>query len=125
MDKELVKFIEWLPKHSNEFNGLSIEDTVDKINKLSTSEEGKELIKELTQKYKKSEMFKHGGMIEYLSFLKSGGKCSKKKITKHQNSSTMPEAPVLPDVEIEDEELDLSDNMPIDDTKYQLPIFLR
>lgn len=86
-DKELMDFVKWLPNNSELFKNLSIEETIAQINNLSSSEEGKEALKQLTNIFKNKEMklFKDGGKINYLLCLKKGGKgpdCGCNKVTK-------------------------------------------
>lgn len=75
-DKELMDFVKWLPDNSELFKNLNTEETIAKINNLSSSEEGKEILKQLTNIFKNKEMklFKDGGKINYLLCLKKGGK---------------------------------------------------
>lgn len=73
MDKELINFVEWLPENSGLFEGMTIEETVSKINELSTSDEGKQTLEQLTKQYKGMGLFKKGGKLNYLLCLKKGG----------------------------------------------------
>lgn len=87
MNEELMDFVKWLPEHVELFKGLTTEETVSKINNLSTSEEGKETLKQLTKQYKNTEMgiFKEGGKLHQLLCFKTGGKgpdCGCNKIKK-------------------------------------------
>lgn len=85
MDKELIQFVEWLPNNSEEFSGLTIEESITKINEMITSDEGKQTLEQLTNQYKGKEMglFKKGGKLDYLLCLKKGGSvncgCNKKQ----------------------------------------------
>lgn len=89
MDKELINFVEWLPENSDLFEGMTIEETVSKINELSTSDEGKQTLEQLTKWYKGMELFKKGGKLHQLLCFKSGGKAPgcgcNKKIEKGKN----------------------------------------
>lgn len=73
MDKELINFVEWLPENSGLFEGMTIEETVSKINELSTSDEGKQTLEQLTKQYKGMGLFKKGGKLNYLLCLQKGG----------------------------------------------------
>lgn len=88
MDKELINFVAWLPENSDLFEGMTIEETVSKINELSTSDEGKQTLEQLTKRYKGMELFKKGGKLHQLLCFKSGGKAPgcgcNKKIEKNQ-----------------------------------------
>ena len=95
MNEELMNFVNWLPEHVELFKGLTTEETVSKINKLSASEEGKETLEQLTKQYKNTEMgiFKEGGKLQQLLCFKTGGKgpdCGCNKVTKHQQTSKLP-----------------------------------
>ena len=88
-NKELIYFVEWLPENSGLFEGMTIEETVSKINELSTSDEGKQTLEQLTKRYKGMELFKKGGKLHQLLCFKSGGKAPgcgcNKKIEKGKN----------------------------------------
>lgn len=80
---DLMDFVEWLPNNVESFSDLSIEEVISKINEMSTSDEGKQILKQLTKQYKGMELFKKGGKLDYLLCLKKGGKvqdcgCGKK-----------------------------------------------
>lgn len=95
MSEELMDFVKWLPEHVELFKGLTTEETVSKINNLSTSEEGKETLEQLTKQYRNTEMgiFKEGGKLHQLLCFKTGGKgmdCGRNKVTKHQETSVLP-----------------------------------
>ena len=84
-EQELMNFVEWLPENVDLFKGLSVEETVSKINDLSTSDDGKQILEQLTKQYKGMELFKKGGKLHQLLCFKSGGKgpdcgCNKKVI---------------------------------------------
>ena len=90
-----MDFVKWLPEHVELFKGLTTEETVSKINNLSTSEEGKETLEQLTKQYRNTEMgiFKEGGKLHQLLCFKTGGKgmdCGRNKVTKHQKTSILP-----------------------------------
>ena len=91
---KLLKFVEWLPKNVDSFKELSTEETISKINDLSTSSSGKQTLEQLTKQYKSMELFKKGGKLHQLLCLKSGGKgpdcgCNK-KITKGEEGLELP-----------------------------------
>ena len=46
-----------MPENSGLFEGMTIEETVSKINELSTSDEGKQTLEQLTKRYKGMELF--------------------------------------------------------------------
>lgn len=73
MDKELINFVEWLPENSGLFEGMTIEETVFKINELSTSDEGKQTLEQLTKRYKGMGLFKKGGTLDLINCLQKGG----------------------------------------------------
>lgn len=73
MDKELINFVEWLPENSDLFEGMTIEETVSKINELSTSDEGKQTLEQLTKRYKGMGLFKKGGTLDLINCLQKGG----------------------------------------------------
>lgn len=82
---DLMNFVEWLPDNVESFSDLSIEEVISKINEMSTSDEGKQILKQLTKQYKGMELFKKGGKLDYLLCLQKGGKvqdcgCSKKAL---------------------------------------------
>lgn len=84
-EQELMNFVEWLPENVDLFKGLSVEETVSKINDLSTSDDGKQILEQLTKQYKGMGLFKKGGKLHQLLCFKSGGKgpdcgCNKKVI---------------------------------------------
>lgn len=84
-EQELMNFVEWLPENVDLFKGLSVEETVSKINDLSTSDDGKQILEQLTKQYKGMKLFKKGGKLHQLLCFKSGGKgpdcgCNKKVI---------------------------------------------
>lgn len=72
-DKELINFVEWLPENSGLFEGMTIEETVFKINELSTSDEGKQTLEQLTKRYKGMGFFKKGGTLDLINCLQKGG----------------------------------------------------
>lgn len=83
MNEELIGFVEWLSKNTDDFIGLTVEETVSKINDMLESSSGKEELRQLTKQYKGMELFKKGGKLDYLLCLKKGGKvqdcgCGKK-----------------------------------------------
>lgn len=90
MNKELINFVQWLPDNSEIFSGLTFEESINLINEMITSEEGKQSLEQLTKQYKSMELFKKGGKLDYLLCLKHGGPmdcgCGK-KIEKAQGGS--------------------------------------
>lgn len=90
MNKELINFVQWLPDNSEMFSGLTLEESINLINEMITSEEGKKSLEQLTKQYKSMELFKKGGKLDYLLCLKHGGPmdcgCGK-KIEKAQPGS--------------------------------------
>ena len=89
-EQDLVNFINWLIESKEAPEGSSFEETVSWINELSTSEDGKQILNQLLNTYKKSNnmgLFKKGGKFDYLLCLKKGGNIQDcgcgKKITKH------------------------------------------
>ena len=90
MNKELINFVQWLPDNSEMFSGLTFEESINLINEMITSEEGKQSLEQLTKQYKSMELFKKGGKLDYLLCLKHGGPmdcgCGK-KIEKAQGGS--------------------------------------
>ena len=62
---DLMGFVEWLPNNSELFADLDVEVTIAQINKLASSDEGKETLEQLTKQYKSKEMelFKKGGNL--------------------------------------------------------------
>lgn len=93
MDKELINFVEWLPENSSLFEGMTIEETVSKINELSTSDEGKQTLEQLTKQYKGMELFKKGGTLDLINCLQKGGniqKCNCGKKVKAEDGTQLP-----------------------------------
>ena len=86
-DNELINFVDWLIKSEEAPKGSSFEETVSWINELSSTDDGKKILNQLINTYKGTSMFKNGGKLDYIFYLKSGGKC---KVTKHQETSTLP-----------------------------------
>lgn len=86
-DNELIDFVDWLIKSEEAPKGSSFEETVSWINELSSTDDGKKILNQLINTYKGTSMFKNGGKLDYIFYLKSGGKC---KVTKHQETSTLP-----------------------------------
>lgn len=68
MDKEnIIKFIEWLPLNIDEFKNNNSEEVVNKLNELSNTEEGINIISDFITKFKESnKLFKKGGKIDLL-----------------------------------------------------------
>lgn len=94
-DKKLLEFIEWLSNNSESFADLDVEATIAQINKLASSDEGKETLEQLTKQYKSKEMelFKKGGKLDYLLCLKKGGKvqdCGCGKKLKAEDGTQLP-----------------------------------
>lgn len=74
-NKELKPFIEWLPNNIEAFKNKNPEEIVNKLNKLSQSEEGMETISELINQFKnKNQMFKIGGKLGLFNKFENGGK---------------------------------------------------
>lgn len=95
-EQDLVNFINWLIESKEAPEGSSFEETVSWINELSTSEDGKQMLNQLLNTYKKSnnmEFFKKGGKFDYLLCLKKGGNIQDcgcgKKIEKAQDGATV------------------------------------
>ena len=86
-DNELIDFVDWLIKSEEAPKGSSFEEIASWINDLSSTNEGKKILNQLINTYKGTSMFKNGGKLDYIFYLKSGGKC---KVTKHQETSTLP-----------------------------------
>ena len=57
--------------------GLTVKETVSKINELSASEDGKSTLKFLAKQFNKMGLFKDGGKLNYLLYLKTGGPVKK------------------------------------------------
>ena len=92
-NKELINFVEWLPENSGLFEGMTIEETVYKINELSTSDEGKQTLEQLTKRYKGMELFKKGGTLDLINCLQKGGniqKCGCGKKVKAEDGTQLP-----------------------------------
>ena len=93
MNEELMDFVKWLPNNSELFADMDVEAIIAQINDLASSDEGKEILEQLTKQYKSKEMglFKKGGKLNYLLCLKKGGKVQDcgcgKKIEKAQGGS--------------------------------------
>lgn len=90
-EQDLVNFINWLIENKEAPKGASFEETISWINELSTSEDGKQMLNQLLNTYKKSNnmgLFKKGGKFDYLLCLKKGGNIQDcgcgKKIEKNQ-----------------------------------------
>ena len=90
-EQDLVNFINWLIENKEAPKGASFEETISWINELSTSEDGKRMLNQLLNTYKKSNnmgLFKKGGKFDYLLCLKKGGNIQDcgcgKKIEKNQ-----------------------------------------
>lgn len=95
-EQDLVNFINWLIESKEAPKGASFEETISWINELSTSEDGKQMLNQLLNTYKKSnnmEFFKKGGKFDYLLCLKKGGNIQDcgcgKKIEKAQDGATV------------------------------------
>ena len=76
MNKELQKFIEWIPQNIEEMKDKTPDEIVEVLNNLGQSDEGKKMIETWMSKFKNStSMFKDGGKMESLvNILKCGGK---------------------------------------------------
>lgn len=90
MNEQLKKFIEWLPTKVKELEDKTPEQIAETINVLGQSKEGLKQLKGLFQEFKneaKTTLFKNGGKLEYILYLKNGGcpSCNKPKITKAQD----------------------------------------
>ena len=66
MDNKVLKFVEWLPTHSDVFKGMSVAETVSKLNSLVKSVDGKDQIAKLTKYYNETEILRRGGKLDYL-----------------------------------------------------------
>lgn len=77
MDKNVLKFVEWLPNNSDMFKGMTNNEVVSKINELSASDEGKSTLEFLAKQYNEMGLFKDGGKLNYLLYLKTGGPVKK------------------------------------------------
>lgn len=77
MNKNVLKFVEWLPNNSDMFKGMTNNEVVSKINELSASDEGKSTLEFLAKQYNEMGLFKDGGKLNYLLYLKTGGPVKK------------------------------------------------
>lgn len=92
-EQKLMQFVTWLGENVPELKGQAPEQIVNTINKLSGSEEGKQMLQGLIKEFESSMtgMFKKGGKLDYLLCLKRGGSIQDcgcgKKIKKAQEGS--------------------------------------
>lgn len=90
--EKLIQFVTWLGENIPELKGKAPEEIVETVNKLSSSEEGQQMLQGLIKEFESNTtgMFKKGGKLGYLLCLKSGGSiqdcgCGCKKIRKGQD----------------------------------------
>ena len=125
-EQDLVNFINWLIESKEAPEGSSFEETVSWINELSTSEDGKQILNQLLNTYKKSNnmgLFKKGGKFDYLLCLKKGGNIQDcgcgKKIEKNQPGGPIARMGVQPKEEFtEAEKQALSDGTFYEEVTY-------
>lgn len=88
--EKLMQFVTWLGENVPELKGKAPEQIVETVNKLSTSEQGQQMLQGLIKEFESSMtgMFKKGGKLGYLLCLKKGGSIQDcgcgKKIDKKQ-----------------------------------------
>lgn len=99
-EKELTRFVKWLPSNVDEFKDKTPEEIVIILNKLSQTEEGMSAISEFINQFKKnSQMLKKGGKIDYLVEKYKGGGQSNQEYSnskKDNNLETVKEFKVFP-----------------------------
>lgn len=73
--EKLLQFVTWLGENVPELKGKAPEQIVETVNKLSSSEEGQQMLQELIKEFESNNtgIFKKGGKLNYLLCLKNGG----------------------------------------------------